>query len=278
MPPGNGAIPTSAFLSYAHDTPQHSDAVRRLWYLLIENGVNAWADLAAEDQRQEWPRRMEEKLDASDFVLVVASPEYRRRTNRPPEAPDGRGVEYEAALLRDRLIGNRTLWYGRILPIVLPGRHRTEIPDFLGPWSGTFYEVKSFTVTGAESLMRILTGQPGEGGPIPGPPPRLPQRPPPTDSRSHILNELIDGLSAMPALESTPARATFLELVQARLDRPVNVKIELDSREFLRDLIAGLAPRPGGLSTLLDVVRAFHHGQPIEGVVRHLVERWEAQG
>jgi hypothetical protein len=277
MPPGNGAIPTSAFLSYAHDSPQHRDAVRRLWFLLIENGVNAWADLAAEDQRQEWPRRMEEKLDASDYILVIASEAYRRRVNRPAGETQGRGVEYEAALIRERLYDNREFWYPRILPVVLPGHDHTEIPSFLGPRGGTNYRVTSFTVAGAEPLLRILTGQPAEGAPALGTPPSLPRRPAPMDSRTRTLDDLVDVLLTLPATQSAPARATFAEMIQARLEGPIDADAGQDPAHFLRDMIISLA-RLRRLDVVVDVVRALHRSQPVEQDIRHLVERWEMSG
>jgi hypothetical protein len=274
MSPGNGAIPR-AFLSYAHDSPEHRDAVRRLWFLLIENGVNAWADMAAEDQRQEWPRRMEEMLDASDYILVIASEAYRRRVNRPATDARGRGVEYEAALIRERLYDNREFWYPRILPVILPGHDEAGVPDFLGPRGGTTYPVTSFTVAGAESLLRILTGQPAERVPTLGPPPLLPRQPAPADSRTSIIDELIDQLRDLPALESVRGRVMFTEMIQARLDVPITVSAEQDPPEFLHDLITALARLPAGLAPLADVVWAFHRSQPIGQTIRHTVERWE---
>jgi hypothetical protein len=275
MPPGNGAIPTSAFLSYAHDSAGHREMVRRLWYFLNENGVDAWADLEAEDQRQDWPRQMEERLDASDYVLVIASPEYRRRVNRHAEDPNGRGVEYEAALIRDRLIENRTLWYPRILPVVLPGRNRSEIPRFLGPWSGTYYEVLSFTITGAEPLLRILTGQPGEPGPARGRPPLLPRPAAPAGSRSGIVDELIDQLCGLPALETAETRAEFVAMVQAFVTETIDINPGQDPSEFLRKLIDILAKQPTGLAPLAKVVQALHRSEPIGRSVRNTIERWE---
>jgi hypothetical protein len=278
MADGNGALRASAFISYAHDSAEHREDVRRLWYFLNENGVTAWADLGAEDRRQDWPRRVEEKLADSDYILIVASPEYHRRVNRPSTDPDGRGVEYEAALIRDRLISDRERWHPRILPVLLPGHDRAEIPEFLAPWSSTFYRVRSFTVDGALPLLRILIGQPAEGGPASLPPPVLPRQPAPMDSRSRVLDDLVDQLSTLPAVQSTGGRATFAEMIQARLDIAVGADTRQPPAAFLREVISLLAGRPGALTVIADVVRALHHSQPIEQAVRHTIERWEILG
>ncbi|MGX7829330.1 NACHT domain-containing protein [Actinokineospora sp. 24-640] len=151
---------TRAFLSYAHDSDEHVEAVHRFGSFLRANGVDARWDRPAEQTRLDWPVWMMEQTRQADFVLVVASPAYRRRADDDAPADEGRGVRFEASLLRDLYYQNKPGWLGKILPVLLPGQAVDGIPAFLGPYTATSYRVGSLTVAGAESLLRVLTNQP----------------------------------------------------------------------------------------------------------------------
>lgn len=278
MSEGDGPTPTQAFISYAHDSDEHRSQVRRLWYFLRNHGVDAWCDLDVAEERQEWPRLIESEMDRNAFILIIASPEYRERADRQPGNPHGRGVEYEAALIRERLYGDRSRWFARILPVVLPGRSSHELPDFLLPRSATVYYVREFTVAGAERLLRALTRQMSQTRPPLGPVPPLPQQPAPTDERSCLIEELIQRLRTLPGVQTPAARATFVDMVAERLASPLAVPGQADLASFLRELVATLAPRPGGLVALADVVRALHRNQAIEHTIRRLIERIQMLG
>lgn len=103
---------------------------------------------------------MDQVRDA-DHILVIASPAYKRRAQGQAEPDEGRGVQFEARLIRDAFYRDQ-LALDRFLPVVLPGDSRDDLPDFLTPASSTVYYVPEFSVTGAEALLRLLTGQPAE--------------------------------------------------------------------------------------------------------------------
>jgi hypothetical protein len=86
------------FISYAYDSSEHRAAVHGLYEFLRACGVDARWDLEATADRQDWPVWMANQVDTCDYVLVVASPAYRRRAEGGAEPDDGRGVQYEAAL------------------------------------------------------------------------------------------------------------------------------------------------------------------------------------
>ncbi|MFL6120636.1 toll/interleukin-1 receptor domain-containing protein [Actinophytocola sp.] len=152
--------PPRVFISYAHEDPAHIDQVWALWNLLRANGIDARLDLPAATRRQDWPLWMLEEVGAADFVLVVASPEYRRRGEGKPPAEQGLGVQWEAALIREEVYSDRASAVRKFLPVLLPGRSTADIPAWLGPNSGTSYRVDDFTLAGAEELIRVLTRQP----------------------------------------------------------------------------------------------------------------------
>jgi hypothetical protein len=154
------------FVTYAYESTGHEADVLRLCQLLRENGVDARLDKWAADRRRDWGEWIREQIDRADFVLAIASPGYRRAGDGAAASGDHRGVQAEAALLRDRLQQDRAKWREMILPVVLPGGRVADIPSFLQPFSGTHYAVDDFTTAGAEDLLRAITRQP----PYPPPP------------------------------------------------------------------------------------------------------------
>ncbi len=171
-----GVDPVRVFISYAHDDGEHEDRVREFWLFLRANRIDARLDKPAAERRQDWPLWMLRELRAARYVLVVASPAYRRRAEGD-EAPDrGRGARYEAALIREEVYADPEAALDRFLPVVLPGCSATDIPTWLGRNTSTHYPVTEYTVAGAQQLLRLLTGQPYEPEPPLGPRPDLPPR------------------------------------------------------------------------------------------------------
>ena len=164
------------FISYAHDNAEHEERVRRFWTFLREQGIDARLDRPAAERRQDWPLWMLREIRAARFVLVIASPAYRRRAEGDAAAGEGRGVQWEAVLIREAVYADQQAALDRFLPVVLPGCSADDIPSWLAPTSTTHYVVSQFTVTGAGQLLRLLTDQPYETVPPLGPLPVLPPR------------------------------------------------------------------------------------------------------
>jgi hypothetical protein len=162
------------FISYAHDDPQHEQAVRQLWGALRRVGIDAKLDMLAAQRPQDWPLWMMGEVRAADFVLVVASPAYKQRAEGDAGPGVGLGVQWEARLIREEVYSDQVAAGGRFLPVVLPGRSVAEIPTWLGPNSHTHYRVTGFDLSGFEDLYRYLTGQPAELAPPLGSVVRLP--------------------------------------------------------------------------------------------------------
>jgi CHAT domain/TIR domain len=152
--------PVRVFISYAHDDPVHEARVRDFWQFLRDSGVDARADLAAAERRQDWVMWMTREIRAAERVLVVASPEYKRRAEGDAGPGEGRGVQFEVGLIQERLYADQRAGMNQVLPVVLPGCSADGIPMWLRPVSTTHYVVSEYTVDGAEKLLRLLTGQP----------------------------------------------------------------------------------------------------------------------
>ena len=103
MRPGRG--PVRAFISYAHDSDAHQDLVRDFWLFLRAHGIDARLDLPATGQRTDWAQWMTRQVRDAGRVLVVASPEYRRRAEGDAGPDEGRGVQWEARA-RSRCCGS----------------------------------------------------------------------------------------------------------------------------------------------------------------------------
>ena len=164
------------FISYAHDSTEHVERVRRFWAFLRKHGIDARLDLPAAERRQDWPLWMQQEIRAAKFVLVIASPEYRRRADGDAAADEGRGVQWESALVREAMYADQRAALNRFLPVVLPGCSATDIPGWLRPVSTTHYVISRFTLAGAGQLLRLLTNQPFETVPPLGSLPVLPAR------------------------------------------------------------------------------------------------------
>ena len=174
---GEGAVcetvPVRVLISYAHDDETHRERVRAFWLFLRANGIDARVDLTAAERRQDWAEWMTLQVRDADRILVVGSPAYRRRAEGDAGSAEGRGVQWEARLIRDRFYSDQRAGLVDVLPVVLPGCSEADIPAWLAPTSATFYRVGDFTVAGAEALLRVLTAQPRETEPELGPVPRL---------------------------------------------------------------------------------------------------------
>lgn len=162
-----------AFISYSHDSPEHKEMVHRFAsFLHAEVGVRVELDQWSDDGRRDWSLWAIQKLKHTDFVLVIASPAYRRRADGDAPANEGRGAQFEAAMIRNGLTRDLAGMTRRVLPVVLPGMSIDDIPDFLNAYSTTHYVVSEFTLGGVEDLRVALTGKP-----LHSPPPLGPFRP-----------------------------------------------------------------------------------------------------
>jgi tetratricopeptide (TPR) repeat protein len=149
------------FVSYAHDSAVHRHQVARLARVLSEQGVDVRLDTEAPGGRLDWAAWMDRQVDRADFVLVVASPDYRTYGDgNGPEDGRRRNVRTEAALLRDRLVQDRDAWTRKVLPVVLPGGSADELPRFLLPATTDRYELPALTPVGVDALTRVLFGRP----------------------------------------------------------------------------------------------------------------------
>lgn len=153
------------FVSYAHESAEHKDQVLTFATFLREAGISAVLDVWSADARRDWYAWAIREMTDADFVLVVASERYRRWGDGSGPSAEHRGVQSEAALLRELVYSDRDVWLPKILPVMLPGHEMKQIPLFLQPTTASHYELTSYTTAGAEDLLRVILRQPGHIAP-----------------------------------------------------------------------------------------------------------------
>ena len=89
---GAGRVPR-VFVTYSHDDERHRRLVREFaTFLRAEVGVDVRLDQWADDGRRDWSLWAIEQLTEADFVLVIASPEYKRRAEGTAAPDQGRAM------------------------------------------------------------------------------------------------------------------------------------------------------------------------------------------
>jgi hypothetical protein len=174
--------PPRVFVSYAHENAEHIAQVLRFCRLLRGNGIDAWLDRYDSNERRDWYAWYLNQVTGADYVLIVASPGYHAAGDGNGPATSRRGVQTEAAHLRDLLHADRPTWIRRLLPVVLPGRSVHEIPLFLQPSCADHYVITELTTAGITGLLRTLTRQPVHPPPDLGPVSLLPPEVIPDDA------------------------------------------------------------------------------------------------
>ncbi len=109
------------FLSYAHESREHVERVAHLYELLRNNGVDAYADIVASQDRQDWERWTHRQMSMADRVLVIVSPEYKQRFEGTAASGIGRGARYEARFIREHLYRDEETGIRKFIPVMLPG-------------------------------------------------------------------------------------------------------------------------------------------------------------
>lgn len=140
------------FLSYAQETDEHVAAVRTVWELLREHGIDARVALPGANDGRDWTLWTQHEIRSADIVLVVAGPTYARR------------AAADASFIREQLYRNLPTGKEKYRPLVLPGRSVTELPDWFGPTIAGHLRLSSLDRTAVAALAQSLTG----GAPTPG--------------------------------------------------------------------------------------------------------------
>ncbi|WP_410608711.1 SEFIR domain-containing protein [Amycolatopsis sp. lyj-109] len=169
--------PPCVLISYARADEEHNEAVRHLAHLLRRNGIETEIDLYAARHRQDWAAWHQRQIIRADFVLIIASPEYKRQAEGEDAPHQGRSVSWEAMLIREDIYRDRQVALRKYLPVVLPGHSADDLPAWLNPRTATSYSIDELSDNGVVNLLRVITDQPEEPETNIGTAPHLPNLP-----------------------------------------------------------------------------------------------------
>lgn len=102
MPPADEGIGLArVFISYTHDTADHSARVLNLSNAL--RGIGFDCDIDQYHANERWPKWMEDRIEWADFVLVICTETYLRRWQGDEITGVGLGAQWESLLTRQSL-------------------------------------------------------------------------------------------------------------------------------------------------------------------------------
>ncbi len=146
----------TALISYSHDSAEHEQRVLELCNRLRARGIDAMVDQFLPGAPSEgWPLWMERQIESRDFTLMVCTESYRRRFMEDEAAGVGRGVVWEARILRNLLYEDSER-HNRIVPVLVEQDARAFVPTV---FRGHFYDLSD--QRGFEGLLRHLLREPG---------------------------------------------------------------------------------------------------------------------
>ncbi|HET8773007.1 MAG TPA: SEFIR domain-containing protein [Thermoanaerobaculia bacterium] len=148
------------FISYTHDSAEHSEHVLRFADALRAHGVDAELDRYHQRPTQGWPAWCEEQLrpQVSSHVLMICTQTYHDRVQNQVPADEGRGVFWEGKIIHNYVYGAKR--NERFIPVLFDGATQEHIP--IPMRNDGHYRISRFDLTdpGYEALYRDLTGQP----------------------------------------------------------------------------------------------------------------------
>jgi tetratricopeptide (TPR) repeat protein len=154
------------FISYSHDSTEHSERVLALSERLRRDGIETLLDQYVNGSpRQGWPRWMLDQLDAADFVLVVCTETYYRRFRGHEEPGKGKGADWEGALITQEIYDSRSSSL-KFVPLLFSSDDEKYIPEPLR--STTYYSPTSENAYDAlyDFLLGVAGVEPGAIGAI----------------------------------------------------------------------------------------------------------------
>jgi hypothetical protein len=141
------------FVSYDHEI--RAD-VLTLCGLLRAEHLTVRVDEDDDGERQYWPDWMLEEIELADRVLVVVSPGYREHFSRKAPPGEGRGVDFEAKIIKEEMAADLDGSLRKFVPVLLPGIGVDAIPKLLWPRTATHWRVPALTPEGVADLVGLL--------------------------------------------------------------------------------------------------------------------------
>ncbi len=161
--------PPIVFISFSHDSDEHRMKVAGLGASLITSGCDCRIDLF-KNTDEDWPTWMSNQLLSADVLLCVTTETYHKRFRGIELAEVGKGVGYEAPLIRNLMFDNKFRNI-RIFPVFFNPSDKKFIPLELKGFD--FFELTGRA--GYERLLRKIFDRPEFVKPEIGDLPELPR-------------------------------------------------------------------------------------------------------
>jgi hypothetical protein len=159
--PGDTGTPPRVFVSFAREPAEHRAAVGAFaGFLRTGAGIDARIEEWLPPQRRDRVAWAVREFAAADYVVVVASPAYKRVLDDAAAGEPGDLTHFEAGLIRDTLARGPAEELRRILPVVLPGGSRGDVPEVLRPYATKSFLVPEISLAGLRELLHVIAGVP----------------------------------------------------------------------------------------------------------------------
>jgi hypothetical protein len=146
--------PRKVFISYSHDSRQHEKRVLALANLLRSDGIDAILDQYIVAPPEGWPLWMEKQIRDANFVLVICTETYLKRTMNEEQPGRGLGVRWEATISYQYLYNGSAI-NTKFIPVVFEENNLTYVPKPLQ--TTTYYLLNN--KESYENLYQRLTDQ-----------------------------------------------------------------------------------------------------------------------
>jgi cold shock CspA family protein len=143
------------FVSYSHDSAEHDKRVLGLVDRLSREGISCLFDQYVHAPSEGWAKWMIDAIEVAQFVLVVCTEKYHRRSRNRVQTGTGKGVKFETLLTYQYLFDSDSQ-SNRLIPIVFEPTDTEHIPRPLKSFQ--YYSLQD--ERGYEELYRRLTNQP----------------------------------------------------------------------------------------------------------------------
>ncbi len=163
--------PIKVFVSYSHDSREHQDRVLELSNRLRADGIDCDIDQYEVSPPEGWPLWMERMIREAEFVLVVCTETYLRRTEGREAPGKGHGVRWESLLAIQDIYDAGSL-NEKFVPVIFDPADAEHRPTPLR--GATYYCVDGND--GYGQLLQRLRGIPRAERPPLGTPSPVPQR------------------------------------------------------------------------------------------------------
>lgn len=217
------------FISYSHDSAEHSNQILLLSNRLREDGIDCNIDQYETSPPEGWPNWMAAQIQSSQYILVVCTETYKRRVMGQEEEGKGRGAKWEGAIITQEIYdsGGRN---EKFIPIVLSTKDLKHIPVYLGGATHYNLSIEEEYI----SMYRHLTDQPVIKKPPLGEIKKLPPAPSPKADRIPIenLKDELKGKSlchgAMVLIQNPKGKPAFFTLNRVEESDIVSIKLKSD--------------------------------------------------